>query len=232
MKAQWRKLTAWFDSLVMRERVLVLAAAVIGTALLYDALAIQPLEAKKKRMTQQLAEARQNIKAADAIAQAQAHAASVDPDVVKRSYRDALRKQLAEIDQNMQGVQRGLVPPERMAKLLEELLSGHRGLQLVSLRTLPVQRFDTPGAAPAPKPGDKGPARSGPKEPERTLYQHSYEISLQGSYKDLHDYLAQLEKLPWQMFWGRIMMNTERYPRLRVTLTVQTLSLNRAWLIV
>lgn len=232
MTAQWRKLTAWFDGLVMRERVLVLAAAVIGTALIYDALAIQPLEARKKRVTQQLAEVRQNIKATDAIAQAQAQAASVDPDVVKRSYRDALRKQLAEIDQNMQGVQRGLVPPERMAKLLEEMLSGSRGLQLVSLRTLPVQRFDTPGAAPAPKPGDKGAARSGPKEPERILYQHSYEISLQGSYKDLHDYLVQLEKLPWQMFWGRIRVNSERSPRLRVTLTVQTLSLNRAWLIV
>ena len=34
------------------------------------------------------------------------------------------------------------------------------------------------------------------------------------------------------MFWGRINVSTEQYPRLRVTLTVQTLSLNKAWLIV
>jgi hypothetical protein len=34
------------------------------------------------------------------------------------------------------------------------------------------------------------------------------------------------------MFWGRVSVNTEQYPRLRVTLTVQTLSLSRAWLIV
>jgi MSHA biogenesis protein MshJ len=67
---------------------------------------------------------------------------------------------------------------------------------------------------------------------ERTIYQHGVEITLLGSYAGLHDYLAQLEKLPAQMFWGRISVNTEEYPRLRVTLTVQTLSLNKAWLIV
>jgi MSHA biogenesis protein MshJ len=229
MKGQWQKLSARFGALGMRERVLVLIAAVIGTALVFDALAIQPLEARKKRLTQQLGEARQNIKAADIVVQAQGFVA--DPDAVKRSYRDALRKQLAEIDRNMQGLQRGLVPPERMAKLLEEMLSRNRGLQLVALRTLPAQRFEAPGTATSAKPGDKA-AKPAFKDPERTIYQHGVEIMLQGSYTDLHDYLAQLEKLPAQMFWGRISVNTEQYPRLRVTLTVQTLSLNKAWLIV
>ena len=40
-----------------------------------------------------------------------------DPAAVKRSYRDALAKQLKEIDQGMQGLQRGLtvhVPPTRL----------------------------------------------------------------------------------------------------------------------
>jgi len=118
-----------------------------------------------------------------------------------------------------------------MAKLLEEMLSRSRGLQLLSLRTLPVQRFETPGTAPAGKGGDQT-AKPAPKDPERTVYQHSFEITLQGSYFELHDYLTQLEKLPWQMFWGRISVRTEQYPRLRATLTVQTLSLNKAWLIV
>jgi len=229
MKEQWQKLAARFDALMMRERVLVLVAAVVGAALIADTLAIRPLEARKKRLEQQIAESRHNIKAADTVMKTQV--AVVDPDAVKRSYRDALRKQLAGIDKSMQGLQRGLVPPERMAKLLEEMLSRSRGLQLISLRTLPAQRFETPGAAPPPKAGDKG-AKPAPKGPERTIYQHSFEIALQGSYADLHDYLAQLEKLPWQMFWGRISVNTEQYPRLRVTLTVQTLSLSKAWLIV
>lgn len=229
MMEQWRQLSARFDALMVRERVLVFAAAILGTALIYDAVAIRPLEARKKRLEQQVAEARQNIKLAEGLLKTQE--ATADPEAVKRSYREALRKQLAEIDQNMQGLQRGLVPPEKMAKLLEEMLTRSRGLQLVALRTLPVQRFEAPGSAPAARPGDKG-TKPAPKGQERTVYQHSVEITLQGTYPDLLDYLAQLEKLPWQMFWGRISVNTDQHPRLRVTLTVQTLSLNKAWLIV
>ena len=229
MKEQWQQLAARFDALMVRERVLVFAAAVIGTALVADALAIRPLEMRKKRIEVQIVQARQNIKLAESVLQTQGPV--VDPDAIKRSYREALRKQLAEIDQSMQGLQRGLVPPEKMAKLLEEMLSRGRGLQLVSLRTLPVQRFETPGSAPAAKPGDKG-AKPAPREPERSVYQHGVEMTLQGSYPDVLEYLAQLEQLSWRMFWGRISVNAEQYPRLRVTLTVQTLSLNKAWLIV
>lgn len=232
VKEQWQKLASRFDALATRERAMVLAATVIGFAFVYDSLATRPLEMRMKRLTLQVAESRQNVKAIEAAMRTQDTV--VDPEAVKRSYRDALRKQLAEIDESMQGLQRGLVPPEKMGKLLEEMLSRSGGLQLVSLRTLPVQRFETPGSTPAAKPNEKGakPAPTAAKEPERAVYQHSVEITLQGSYPDLLEYLAQLEKLSWQMFWGRISVDTEQYPRLRVTLTVQTLSLNKAWLVV
>ena len=226
MKEQWRRLAARFDALQIRERILVLAGVVVCTWLLYDTLALQPLEARKKRVERQIAESRNNIKLAEAILSAQEPVA--DADGVKRAYRDALRKQLAEIDQGIQGVQRGLVPPERMGKLLEEMLSRSRGLQLVTLRTLPVRRVDDSAVAPAGKPAVK----PGVKESERAVFQHGFELTLQGSYADVHGYLAQLEKLPWRMFWGRITVSAENHPRLRVTLTVLTLSLNKAWLIV
>lgn len=228
MKEQWRRLTTRFEALQTRERVLVLVALVFGIALVYDALALQPLEARKKRLTQQVAEARQNIKAADAMVKAQETLA--DPAAVKRSYRDALAKQLKEIDQGMQGLQRGLVPPERMAKVLEDMLAGSRGLQVISLRTLPAQRVEATAATPAGKSAAKG--KPAPSAPERTIYEHSFEIMLQGSYSDLHEYLARLEKMPWRMFWGRLSVNTDSHPTLRVTLRVQTLSLSKAWLVV
>jgi MSHA biogenesis protein MshJ len=228
LKAQWRQLSARFDAMQPRERVLVLAAGVVGLALVYDALALQPLETTKKRLTQQVAESRQNVRTADTLTKAQESVA--DPSAVKRTYRDALRKQLAEIDQNMQGLQRGLVPPERMGKVLEDMLARSRGLQVMSLRTLPPRPFETPGAPPAK--GDARGARQAPATPERTIYEHGFEIALQGSYADLHAYLSELEKLPWRMFWGRLAVNTDNHPVLRVTLTVQTLSLSKAWLVV
>jgi MSHA biogenesis protein MshJ len=230
MMAQWRAYSERFGALTIRERVIVLVAAVAGTALVFDALAIQPLQARRKILERQVVETRENVRLAETALRARETVP--DPDAVKRSYRDVLRKQLAEIDQSMKGLQKGLVPPEKMARLLEDMLERSRGLQLVSLRTLPTERFEAPGAAPAQKPAAKGAKAAPPPDPERTLYRHGVELTLQGSYPDLLEYLTQLEKLPWQMFWGRITMNTEQYPRLRVTLTVQTLSLNKAWLVV
>ena len=229
MKEQWQKLSARFNALAPRERVLVFFAAVAGTMLVCYALALDPLLARQKRLTQQLAEARQNIRNADNVLRARETLS--DPDSVRRSYRDALRRQLAEIDRDMHGLQSRLVPPERMPKLLEEMLRKNRALQLVALRTLPVQQFEKPGAAPTPATGGKT-AKPAAKEPERSIYQHSVEITLQGSYADLHDYLAQLERSPLQMFWGRLSLDAGQYPRLRMMLTVHTLSLSKAWLIV
>jgi MSHA biogenesis protein MshJ len=229
MKEQWRRLAAKFDALMVRERALVLIGVVVGVPLLFHTLALQPLEVRKTRLERQILESRNAIKIAETMLRA--HDPLSDAEVVKRAYRDALRKQLAEIDQSMQGLQKGLVAPERMAKLLEEMLSRSRGLQLVSLRTLPVQRFEAPAVGPVGRPADKT-VRPAAKDPERTVFQHGYEITMQGSYAEVHEYLAQLEKMPWQMFWGRIIVNAEQYPRLRVTLTVQTLSLNKVWLIV
>jgi MSHA biogenesis protein MshJ len=229
MMEQWRKLVERFGALKTRERVLVLVGAVVGTALVFDAVAIQPKEARKKTLERQIVEARQKLKVAEALMQTKETVG--DSHAVKKSYRDALRVRLAEVNQNMVGLQQGMVPPERMARLLEDMLGRTRGLQLMSLRALPPKPFEPRGAATDSQARPK-PAKPSTKDADRTIYQHGFELTLQGSYRDLHDYLAGLEKLPWQMFWNRISVQTEQYPRLRVTITVQTLSLTKAWLIV
>jgi len=55
-------------------------------------------------------------------------------------------------------------------------------------------------------------------------------MTLQGSYADLHDYLARLEQSQWRMFWWRARLSTEDSPRLTLTVTLYTLSLDKGWL--
>jgi len=226
---RWRKLAQRFDALKPRERVLVLLGVVVGAALVLDAVAFQPAETRKKTLERRIAEARQNLKVAETLMQTKEPVG--DSHAVKTSYRDALRARLAEINQSVVNFQQGMVPPERMAKLLEDMLARSGGLQLISMRALPPKRFEPRGAAPASQAASKA-VKPAPKDPERTIFQHGFELTLQGTYRELHDYLARLETLPWQMFWNRISVQTEEYPRLRVTITVQTLSLAKAWLIV
>lgn len=224
MKERWQQLSGKFNAMTLRERVMVLASVIIATVAIFNFLVLDPLLVRKRQLTGELATARAGITTAVNMQKLQA----ADPDAVKRAYRDALLKQVAEIDKKMQALQKTLVPPDQMAKLLEGMLSRDRGLQLVSLHKLPARRFEAPGAPKADTPGTAKAA----DQPERGIYQHSFELTIQGSYADLTNYLARLEKLPWQMFWGKVSVDAEHYPRIELTLTVHTLSLNRAWLIV
>jgi MSHA biogenesis protein MshJ len=222
MKEQLNGLAARFEALPQRERGLILAAVLLAVAFLFYLLLLQPGLAAKKRVTNQVAETRKTLTTLQELTARPGE----EPFAARRAERDALRKQLADMDRTVAQVQRGLVPPERMAKLLEDVLRGGSGLQLVSLRTLPVRRFDAKGVA-----GAEGLAGS---DAERQLYQHGFEITVQGSYAEVHAYLRRIEQMPWRLFWSRIQLSADpqHYPKLSVTLTVQTISLNKAWLVV
>ncbi len=221
---RWQELNALFNARSLRERVLMTAGGIAVVVVLFDTLLLTPLAAQQKRLSVQVAEARNLIKANEALLSA--GRGQADPDEVKRRYRDELRKQIAEIDGKLQGLQKQLVPPDQVTKLLEGVLTRERGLSLVSLRKLPVHRFQTAGA--------EGPRGTAPASGtmDRAIYQHSFEIAVEGSYGELHGYLAKLEKLPWQLFWGKAELDAGNHPRLRLKLTVHTLSLNKYWLVV
>lgn len=234
IRQRWQHWTALFNARSLRERVLITVGSVAVVALLLDTLLLSPLDVQQKRLISQLAEARTAIKTGELLISASRGQA--DPDEVKRRYRDELRKQIAEMDGRLQGVQKQLVPPEQVTQLLEGVLRKERGLMLVSLRKLPVQRYLTSGA-PA-QSAAPGAAQAAPgQEPatgsaERSIFQHSFEISVEGSYAELYGYLTRLEALPWQLFWGKVTLDADAHPRLRLTLTLHTLSLNKAWLVI
>jgi MSHA biogenesis protein MshJ len=232
MKARWDAMSAQFESRPLRERVIIVGAVVLATAAVYNFLYIDPLLVQQKRTSQQIAEISKSAATIESVLQQAKPVA--DPDATRRVQRDALKNQIAELDKNMQGMEKGLVPPEQVPKLLESMLARNRGLTLMGMRKLPLQRFEpTAGTQPVkPVAGQPAAAPASPEKPDRTIYQHGFELTVQGSYTDLHEYLSRLEKLPWQMFWGKIALSADDYPKLTVTVTVHTLSLNKAWLIV
>ncbi len=233
---RWQHWTGLFNARSLRERVLITVGVVALVVAVLDTVLLSPLDVQQKRLSAQLSEARTAIKAGEIMMSASNGQA--DPDEVKRRYRDELRKQIAEIDAKLQGLQKQLVPPDQMAKLLEGVLKKERGLTLVSLRKLPVQRYQTTGAAaatPAQPAGAQQPAAGSETVAgvaDRSIYQHSFEVSVEGSYAELYGYLSRLEALPWQLFWGKVTLDAGDHPKLRLTLTLHTLSLNKVWLVV
>lgn len=215
MKAHWRALEERFARLARRERLIVLA----GGAAAILVLGFTLVEGRFKQATQlqkQVVQARTDTAAARAQTADIIRRLAQDPDADTRSRIAALREQIERLDREVKGVHRGLVPPERMAAVLEDMLTRNQRVALVGLRTLPVT----------------GLLEAKEEVVSRNVYKHGIELTLQGGYLDLLDYLARLEKLPVQMFWAQAKMDATDYPRVRLTVTVYTLSLDRNWMVV
>ncbi len=224
MKSLWRSYGRKFDALSMRERLMVFAAVISAIVFVgYEFGLSGPLR-HNSRLSAQIGQHETEAAMAQQQTQILAGSLAQDPNEAVRQQLAELNKQIEERDLTVRGVQKGLVPPTRMAAVLENMLNRSQSVRLVSLKTLPVSTLV------------ENPVEEGKDEPavadDHQVYKHGVEITLQGNYLDLLDYLAKLEKLPWQMFWARTRMDASDYPRVRVTLTLYTLSLDRAWLVV
>lgn len=227
MKLYWKQWADRIDDMTLRERVMIFAMAALAAVALIDAVSLGPLQGKQKRLSQQVVQEQGQIKTIQAQFQTLLQSRSEDPNTANRARLESLKKQLAELDVILQGKQDRLVAPEKIAGLLEEILTRNRRLQLVFLRTLPAAPLIEKPDAGAGKPVAAGAA---PVSAEKQVFKHGVEITVKGGYLDLLGYLSELEKLPWQMYWGKASLHAEEYPAVVLTLTVYTLSLDKTWL--
>lgn len=227
MKQKWQRLAAKLDTRNPRERALISIMVLAVVASLLNALLFSPLLAKKKKAMREVTTQQEQLKALQDQIQVTLSAGKADPDAPTRIRLAGLEQKLAQSRGDLQSVQQGLVPPEKMGRLLEDVLTQNRGLKLVSLKTLPVSSvLDSPAGTPAPteKTAEASPA-SAP-----AIYKHGVEIAVNGSYAELTQYLDALEKLSWRMYWGKAEMRVEEYPRVTLTITLYTLSMDKAWM--
>lgn len=225
MKAYWEKLAATYDAYSQRERWMIAAAVLGGIVLIGAMLFLDPALKRSRLADQTLADQRMeltNLQAQIAALQSPAQ----DPDVAARSELAEFKRRLAELGGRFADIEATLVPPQRMPGLLEDLIGRSGGLRLLSLRTLPV--------APVldKKAGEKTGEDKKVADTSAGLFKHGVEIKLEGSYQELASYLARLEKSPAKLLWSGVALSADKHPKLVLTLTVFTLSLDRTWLIV
>ena len=233
MKKQWLQLAARYDALQLRERCLVAAAILGGIVLVGYSLFVEPALKRSHMAQRNAAEYRAQLSSLQGQTVA-LQSPDRHPDVVAHVELARLKAQLAELAGRLQAVEGALVPPQRMAGLLEDMIGHKTGLRLVSLKTLPVapllDKKASAGGNETAKPTEKTaekevPASSG-------LFKHGVEIKLEGSYQELTAYLESLEQAGAKLLWSSVALSAEKHPKLVLTLTVYTLSLDRAWLIV
>jgi len=223
MKQWWEKISTRVDALTLRERVMVFGAVVAALLYIIYSAALEPMFGRQQALRQQLNQQRLQALAHDAEVGAVVAAYTADPDVQARALLADLDAQRAALRASLASVRSGLVVPERMVGLLEQMLRANGKLKLVSLRTLPTEGLSEQSGKPAATDKDV------PK-PRELLYRHGVEVTVQGSYLDMVDYMTALEKLQSQLFWGQAKLDASAYPSVTLTLRLFTLSPDEKWM--
>ncbi|MBD8529497.1 MULTISPECIES: hypothetical protein [unclassified Massilia] len=229
MKEQLTRLALRIDALTLRERVMLFAAVAAAFVFLMHFFGLGPMYAKQDLLRTQIVQQQNNLEGIDNEIRDKVLAAQVDPDAPTRARTLAERGEIDSMAASLRAMQNGLVPPERMAPLVDSILRANGRLQMVSMRTLATEPLMGAGtaASAAPQPA----AASGPT-PAATplLYRHGVEVTVRGNYLDMIGYMAALESMPTQLFWGRAQLEAETWPSSRLTLTLYTLSLDAKWM--
>lgn len=232
MNPQLQKLVQKIDALSLRERVILFVAITFTLVFAVNKIFLEPQFARQKQLAEMIRLDQLKINELQSSIQQRIKAREIDPDAAEKARLQALRQRLMQSQAGLQDMQKGLVSPERMPALLEDILKRNGRLQLVGLKTLPVTAVNDTEEASA-KPADKtasAKANAGTPQTEGHIYKHGVEITLQGNYRDMVSYMTELESMSWRLFWGKAKLNVDEYPKATLTLTLFTLSLDKKWL--
>ncbi|MCC7703912.1 type II secretion system protein M [Janthinobacterium sp. GW460P] len=237
MKQQWQKFALKFDALSVRERIMIFGASAALLIFMAFYLFIDPQLAKRKALADTIAQRQQAVAAIDNEVAQRMAAHAGDPDQQDRIRLERIRQEVQQMRHALQSTQNGLVAPERIVPMLQQLLKQQARLHLVSLATLPSGAMGQGGhaaaisaSAPAATPAAKSPAESEPAKAPALLYRHGVEIVLRGNYLDMVNYMDAVEAMPAHVFWGKVNMQVEQYPNATLSLTLYTLSLDEKWI--
>ncbi len=207
MKERLRQWAERIDALELRERALLLVAAVVVLYLLVDTLALQPALRAQQRVKQDITDLELQLSTQRQQLKLLTEGREADPLESRRRQRDALQKELAELDARIREQLGALVEPAQAAEVLEQVLSRQPGLSLVSLKASsePLLIVDE----------DDDEVRSG-------LGRYHLDLKVRGSYLNTLRYLKALEAMPWKFFWQTVELTVQGYPHTETLLKLYT----------
>ncbi|MFZ5491308.1 MAG: hypothetical protein ACOY6E_02245 [Pseudomonadota bacterium] len=211
---RWQQLVTRVDSLSLRERLLMLAAAAVVTLSLLFMVLIEPIQKRQQLMVlttsglqAEIGPLREQIAAAARLGQD-------GPGSELARLRDTATALQAEIDQR----EEGMVGPARLITTIRTLLTEQPGLELLEVATTPAQ-----AALPIPDEQQQATPQT------QTFYKYGITLRVRGRYADLTAYLTRLERESWTVRWESVRIDATQHPRLDLTLKLDTLSREPTW---
>lgn len=210
-KLSYTALEKSFTQLSLRERVIMFVALIICSAsiayftLLDPALLaqeklvkrIQESSNKEKQLINQIAEINEQLK--------------LDP-LEEINHKIAFTEAtLVQLDEQLDAKLVKFIHAQKMPVALTKVMAKTPGVKISSLKSLPVKAFNPEQKAEA-------------SELPTIFYQHTLEITLQGNYNAIYQYLLNLENLSEKFYWRSLSYQVADYPLAEVSIQIYTLS--------
>lgn len=229
MKQTWARAAAKLDAMSARERGMVFAAGAAVILFVLWLVILKPMGDHNRELAAQATSQKDTIAALETQKRELLARAAANPDAELLRQIEEVDRQLTSVDASINAMQSGLIQPDRMTALVKGVIGQAPRLQLVAMRTLPpTPLVESNAQAGTAKPGEA--KQSDAERQEAGIFKHGIEITLEGRYLDLLAYAAQLERMPTRVMWNRTRIDATDYPRVTMTLTLYTLSLERTWL--
>lgn len=212
INAKLSPLLAKVDALSLRERALVMTTAVVVIVATWQMALMDPIAQRAERSQTELAGLKDRITSAHASVQEQILQIAGESGA-ERSRIASLQRRIDEINVALGNYAAELVDPAEMAQVLEGVLREQSQLELIQIRNTTPELLS-----------------SDDELNPTTFYRHGLEIEVEGSYAACLDYLAEIEALPWRLYWQLLEIEVIDYPRNRIRLEVSTLSLDEEWI--
>lgn len=231
----WLSISNKFEALNKRERWMVSCALFVAVYASINMLLLNPVLMRQKILTNELETDQSQIQGLKQQINEFAQQNVIDPDAQNKQRIAELQSHLQLLDTKLSGLQTTLISPDKMPELLRSLLKKNGALKLIELKTLPTKGLldnaseDTSISAATSAAQDTTHTDQTSKQ-DSPVFKHGVEITIEGRYLDLLEYVSELEKMPWHVLWSKAALNAERYPYSQLKLTVYTLSLDQTWL--
>jgi len=220
MSFDWKAWIARIDDMSLRERAMLFGSVALVVVVAAHVTLFDRLLTKQKGLIERVARDQSQLKAVreqlqSALKESQAQVRHPDEAAIAD-----LESKIREAEKSVEAKQRAFIAPEELPVLLRQMLGRNPQLKLESLRLLPGTPLQTPGAAAsASAPGKPAGAQAGAE-----VYRHGVAVTVAGSYFRRLQYLSELEKLPTPRRWGKVELQVEQYPEVKLSLIVYTLS--------
>lgn len=234
----FNQLTEKIDNLSIRERGAIFVAVLAVIFFVWDSYLMADLKIKERDIKAQLQKKQAERMGLNLELQEMISKAQDDPNELNRKKLEMLRSEVARINVEVADATHNLVSPDRMAGILESVLAGTRGLDLVEVKGLGSSALlDTGGKdGKTGKTGKTGAVPAGGAntagEPAvlDNAYKHGLRIVFDGSYMDTLRYVEKLEQMHSGFLWDSLELDVKEYPRAQAAITVYTLSLDDNWI--